>query len=80
MIIGFVAGVIGVVVAGLACFPIGQIVDHLYPGNNLSQIASLHPLHALVLILVSIGLAFVSGLVPARIGANKDPVIALRTE
>ena len=80
VIIGFVAGVIGVVVAGLACFPIGQIVDHLYPGNNLSQIASLHPLHALVLILVSIGLAFVSGLVPARIGANKDPVIALRTE
>ena len=80
VIVGFVAGLIGVVCAGLACFPISQIVDHLYPGNNLSSIASLNPLHAVVLILVSIVLAFISGLIPARIGANKDPVIALRTE
>lgn len=80
VIVGFVAGVLGVFFAGIACFPVGQIIDHLYPGNNLSSIASLNPLHAVILVLVSIVLAFISGLIPARIGANKDPVIALRTE
>ena len=80
VIVGFVAGIIGVLVAGIMCFPVNAIVDHMYPGNNLSNIASLNPLHAVTLILVSVLLAFISGYIPARIGASKDPVNALRSE
>ena len=80
VIIGFVAGIIGVFVAFLCCFPTNYIIDHLYPGNNLNSIATLSPLHGLILVAISIVLAFVSGLIPARLGAKKDPVIALRSE
>lgn len=80
VIIGFVAGLIGIAVTWLACFPINAIVDHLYPGNNLSSIASLNPVHAVILLAVSTLLAWLSGLIPAQMGAHKDPVVALRTE
>lgn len=80
VIVGFIAGLIGVSFAYVACPPINAIIDHMYPGNNLSNIAFLNPLHALILIGISILLAFISGYIPARIGANKDPVIALRDQ
>lgn len=79
-IIGFAAGVIGVGFTYLACIPINLIIDHQYPGNNLSSIASLNPIHALILLALGIVLALVSGLIPSRMAAKKDPVVALRTE
>jgi putative ABC transport system permease protein len=80
VIIGFGAGLIGILMTWLLCFPIGQIIDHIYPGNNLIHIAQLNPWHALILLVLAILLAFISGLIPARMAAKKDPVIALRTE
>ncbi len=80
VIIGAMAGVIGVGVSWIACFPISAIIDHLFPGNGLNSIASLSPWHGLMLIAIAIVLAFISGLIPARIAAKKDPVTALRTE
>ncbi len=80
VIIGGMAGLIGVGFSWIACFPISAIIDHQFPGNGLEQIASLSPIHAAILIAIAILLAFVSGLVPARIAAKKDPVTALRTE
>lgn len=80
VIIGTLAGAIGILLTILIDLPIGRIIDALYPGNNLATIASLNPWHALVLLALAILLAFVSGLVPARIAAKKDPVTALRTE
>ena len=80
VIIGAMAGVIGVGVSWVACFPISAIIDHQFPGNGLSSIASLSPYHGLILIAIAIALAFISGLIPARIAAKKDPVAALRTE
>lgn len=80
VIIGFTAGLIGILVGYLACPIIGIIVDSLYPGNNLLTIAQLNPLHALLLLAISIALALLSGFIPSRMGAKKDPVIALRTE
>jgi len=80
VIIGFIAGFIGIAFTFVACFPINAILDHQFPGNNLSSIAQLNPWHALVLLAISILLAFVSGFIPARIASKKDPVVCLRTE
>ncbi len=80
VIIGAMAGIIGVGFSAIACLPISAIIDHQFPGNGLESIASLSPWHALLLIAIAIVLAFVSGLIPARIAAKKDPVTALRTE
>jgi putative ABC transport system permease protein len=80
VIIGFGAGLLGILVTWLLCLPIGQIIDHIYPGNNLIHIAQLNPWHALILLVLAVLLAFVSGLIPARMAAKKDPVIALRSE
>lgn len=80
VIIGLIAGLIGVVFTVVACFPINAILDASFPGNGLANIASLHPLHSLFLIALSVLLAFLSGFFPARIAANRDPVVCLRSE
>jgi putative ABC transport system permease protein len=78
--IGLGAGGIGVLFTYLACFPINQILDHQFPGNNLSSIAFLNPWHALILLGLAVVLALVSGAIPAFMASKKDPVVALRTE
>lgn len=80
VIIGFFAGAIGIVFTVVVCFPINAILDHTFPGNNLNSIAQLNPWHGVALLAISIVLAFVSGFIPARIAAKKDPVVCLRTE
>ena len=80
VMIGFAAGLIGIGFTALLNIPLSMIIDHMYPGNGLEHIASLNPLHALILVLISVLLAFLSGLIPARMGARKDPVEALRSE
>ena len=42
--------------------------------------AVLPPLAAIALIAISMLLTVVAGLIPSRVAANKDPVVALRTE
>jgi len=76
-IVGLIAGLIGIGFTYLACLPIDQAI---YNNYAIPNIALLNPLHALALLGLSIALAFLSGLIPARIAAKKDPVIALRTE
>jgi len=80
VIIGFTAGVFGVAVTLLFTIPINIILNHAFPGQGLSNIASLNPWHGFALIFISIGLTLFSGLMPSRIASNKDPVVALRTE
>ena len=79
-IIGFFAGVFGVLVTVLLCIPANMIFNYLFPDMGLGSLASLNPLHAILLILVSMLLTYISALIPARAGAKKDPVKALRTE
>jgi putative ABC transport system permease protein len=79
-ITGTIAGVIGVTISYLSCIPINRILDSLYPGNNLDTIANLSPLAAILLFALSVALAFISGFIPSRIAARKDPVICLRAE
>ena len=80
VITGAVAGILGVVASLILCIPINQTLDSLYPGNNLDTIARLDPVAAVVLMALSIALAFISGFIPSRMAARRDPVICLRSE
>lgn len=76
--IGFGAGVLGIAVTLLLIIPINIILHSLTGISYLS--ASLPAVGAIVLVLISMLLTFIAGLIPSRIAAKKDPVIALRTE
>ena len=53
----------------------------LHAATGISYLsASLPVVGAIVLILISVGLTMIAGLIPSRLAAKKDPVIALRTE
>jgi len=77
-IIGFTAGLIGVVITLLLNMPINMVISSLVDG--VGSIASLNIMHAIGLIIISIGLTLLSGFIPALIAAKKDPVEALRSE
>ena len=77
LIIGFTAGVIGVLFTYLISIPANEIVMSLAQIPNL---AALKIGEAISLVIVSMILTFVAGLIPSNVAANKDPVVALRTE
>lgn len=77
LIIGFAAGVVGIVVSLLMIIPINLIIENL---SEIANVAKLSSIHMISLVSISIFLAYVAGLIPARMAAKKDPVIALRTE
>lgn len=76
-IIGITSGLIGIGIALILTIPTNQIIYNL---TELENVAILNPLHALILILVSMTLTMIGGFIPARIAAKKDPIEALRTE
>lgn len=76
-IIGVTSGLIGIFVAWLLLFPTNSI---LYKLTNLENIAVMNPVHAIVLITVSVILTLIGGFIPAKLASKKDPVVALRTE
>ncbi|MDY3258206.1 MAG: hypothetical protein SOX14_07805, partial [Ruminococcus callidus] len=47
---------------------------------DIENIASLPPTVGIILIIISILLSFIAGVIPAKMAAKKDPVIALRSE
>ena len=77
LIVGFGAGVIGILVS-LGLVVVMNIIIRELAG--LSNLAALPPVGAALLILISMALTFIAGLIPSRIAAGKDPVVALRTE
>jgi len=77
LIIGFAAGTLGVGLSYLLMLPINSIIAKLV---GISGIAELSAAYAIILIAGSMVLTFIAGLVPARMAAKKDPVVALRTE
>ncbi len=78
LLIGFFAGLIGVCVTYLLSIPINLVLGMLIP--DVGNLAALKVTSALLLVGISITLTLISGLIPARIAAKKDPVVALRTE
>ena len=78
MIIGFTSGLLGVVVTYLLCIPINLILNAL---TGIVLLKAVLPLPAaIVLIVISVLLTLISGIIPSRSAAKKDPVVALRTE
>ena len=76
-LVGIFSGVLGIIIAEILTFPTNQIIENL---SDLSNVAQLNPIHAIILILVSVTLTVIGGLIPASIASKKDPVEALRTE
>ena len=78
LIIGFASGLLGVVVTYLLCIPINLI---LYALTGIATLQAVLPLSAaIILVAISMGLTLISGLIPSRSAAKKDPVVALRSE
>ena len=78
VIIGFSSGIVGVGVTYLLCIPLNIILVYLTGIPNLT--AQLPVFVAALLVVISMGLTLISGLIPSRSAAQKDPVAALRTE
>ncbi|MBE6675617.1 MAG: ABC transporter ATP-binding protein/permease [Ruminococcaceae bacterium] len=77
-IVGFTAGMIGIIVTILLNFPISWIVQEL---SGMSGINAVLPWWGAVgLVAISMILTLIAGLFPATLASKKDPVEALRTE
>lgn len=76
-IIGLFSGLLGIGIALLLCIPANAIIESL---TSLSNVARLNPVHATILIIISLILTLIGGYIPAKLASKKDPVIALRTE
>ncbi|MCL2807695.1 MAG: ABC transporter ATP-binding protein/permease [Coriobacteriia bacterium] len=77
LIVGFVAGVMGIAIVLLLSIPVNIIIMNNFSIPNL---VLLPPEAALILIGVSCFLTFVAGLMPSSAASRKDPVEALRSE
>ena len=78
IIIGLLAGVIGVMITVLLNFPINQIIYTLSNGANVK--AALPLTAGIILITLSVILTLIGGIIPSRKAAKEDPVLALRSE
>lgn len=77
IIIGFVAGMMGIIVTIILNIPINMVIKHL---AGLEHVAKLPLYGGIILVLISVILTMIGGLIPARVASKKDPVEALRSE
>lgn len=77
IIIGLFAGAIGIGITLLLLIPINAIIKAI---TSIGGLAVLPAAGGITLVIISVLLTFIAGLIPSRIAAKKDPVIALRTE
>jgi putative ABC transport system permease protein len=75
--IGLVSGLLGIVIALLLIIPINNL---LYDLTTLENVAELNPIHAVILIAISMVLTLIGGSIPAHIASKQDVVTSLRTE
>ena len=77
VIVGLVAGLIGIGVTALGCIPANAIVYALF---DVPNVAILPWQAAVILVAISVFLTFLSGLIPSSAASRKDPAEALRSE
>jgi len=76
-IIGMCSGVLAITVSYLLTFPINDLI---YSMTEMENVSDLNPIHATILLILSLTLTLLGGFIPARLAAKKDPVAALRAE
>lgn len=76
-IIGIFSGILGIAIAKLLIIPTNIIIENM---SELPNVAKLNPIHAILLVVISVVLTMIGGLIPASVASKKDPVEALRTE
>jgi len=77
LIVGFVAGVVGIMFTILLTIPTNIIVESKF---NIANVAKLPWQAGVILVLISMALTFLAGLIPSSAASRKDPVEALRSE
>ncbi len=75
-IIGFFSGTLGIAIA----YALIPLINLLLANSVGMALLALNPLHALLLVVLSLGLTVLSGLVPSQMAARKNVVDALRIE
>ena len=77
LIIGLISGVVSIIITLLLLIPINKII---YNATELKDVGVLNPVHAVILVIISIMLTLIGGLIPSKGASKKDPVEALRSE
>ena len=76
-LIGLFSGTLGIIITNILLIPTNMIIKKL---SELTNVAKLNPIHAIILIVISVILTMIAGLIPASLASKKNPVEALRTE
>ncbi len=77
LIVGLIAGLIGIGLTVLMTYPINSIIYNL---TGVAVITALPFKAGVVLVILSVLLTVIGGLIPSKLASKRDPVIALRTE
>lgn len=76
LIIGLVAGLIGVLLCLICIIPINIIIASF---TSITGLSSLRWYYAVILIAISVVLTLIACFIPSKTAARKDPVVALRS-
>ncbi len=79
VIIGITAGGLGVLITFGLSFPLNALLIR-FVDTVTFDLVILRLDHAIALVIISTSLTLISGIIPSRIAATKDPVEALRVE
>ena len=77
LIEGFASGAMGIIITLILCIPANAVIKNV---TDISNVAQLPVAGAVILVIISMLLTTIAGLIPAKMAAKKDPVVALRTE
>ena len=77
LIEGFVSGAMGIIITLILCIPANAVIKNV---TDISNVAQLPVAGGVILVIISMLLTTIAGLIPAKMAAKKDPVVALRTE
>lgn len=76
-IIGLCSGLIGIFVTYILCPVLSVIIKAV---TGIGSLLHFHPLHALILVCLSLALTVISGIIPAIMASRKNVVDALRVD
>ncbi|UKI22115.1 MAG: FtsX-like permease family protein [Christensenella sp.] len=76
-LIGLASGIIGIVLTYILCPLISLIIKAV---SGIGSLLHFNPLHALILVILSLALTVISGILPAIGASRKNVVDALRVD